>query len=162
MTEEQLYTLEAAQLMFAKSIFNGIWGLLEKENRSPEDDLEMLLAGYTSLYHWKKVGTPVHEQRGSWIISRIHLALGRAADALEWAQRCQDLAEEFPGEMKDFDLAYAQEGLARSYALAGDIEQAQTHWNQAAALGDQIADLEDKKIFLADFQGGDWYQLSND
>lgn len=162
MSEELLYSLPEAQIEFAKSAYNGIWGLLEKENRSAEDDLEMLLAAYASLYHWKKAGTAVHEQRGSWMISRVYQVLGRAPDALEWAQRCQELTEKHPRDMKDFDLAYAQEGLARAWALAGDLGQAQEYWEQAASLADRIADPEDKKIFLADFQGGDWYLLSND
>jgi tetratricopeptide (TPR) repeat protein len=157
--EQQSYSLSEAQLEFAKSIFNSIWGLLDKEDRSPEEDLEMLLAAYASLYHWTKVGTAVHYQRGAWMISRVYQTLGKAEPSLEWAQRCQQISEEHASEMEDFDLAFAQEALARAYALSGDKEKALTHWHKAADLGDQIKAQEDKKIFLGDFQGGNWYQL---
>jgi tetratricopeptide (TPR) repeat protein len=159
MSDTQRYTLPQAQLEFAKSIFNSIWGLLEKPDRSPEENLEMLLAAYASLYHWKKAGTAVHEQRGSWMISRVYQALAKTEDALEWAQRCFKINQEHPTEMEDFDHAYAQEALARAYALAGDHVKALRHWKQAASLGDQIEDPEDQKIFLEDFRGGNWYQL---
>ncbi len=64
--------------------------------------------------------------------------------------------------MEDFDLAYAQEALARANALAGEQEKALHHRQQAAKLGKQIKDPEDKKIFEGDFQGGNWYQLQTD
>ena len=159
MSEKQRYSLTEAQLEFAKSIYNSIWGLLEKGDRSLEDDQEMLLAAYASLYHWTKVGTAVHYQRGCWMISRVYQTLGKAESSLEWALRCLQISEEQPSEMKDFDLAYAQEALARAYALSGDQEKALDHWHQAADLGEQIKEPEDKKIFQTDFQRGNWYQL---
>lgn len=159
MNETKRYTLPQAQLEFAKSIYNSIWGLLEKPARTPEENQEMLLAAYASLYHWQKAGGAVQEQRGSWMVSRVCQTLGKAPEALEWAQRCQAISEEHAPEMEDFDLAYAQEGLARAYALAGDHEKALAHWKLAASLGDQIEDPEDKRIFLGDFRGGNWYQL---
>ncbi len=159
MSEEELYSISQAHLKFAKSIFNSIWGLLEKEDRSEEEDQEMLLAAYASLYHWLKVGTAVNYQRGSWMISRVHQVLGEPEPSLVWALRCYEISEKHNAEMEDFDLAYAQEALARSYALSGDQEKALQHWRQARELGEQIIDPEDKKIFQADFQGGDWYQL---
>ncbi len=63
--------------------------------------------------------------------------------------------------MEDFDLAYAEEGLARALALAGETGRAQEHWNRAASLGDKISDPQDKKIFLNDLKTGNWYQLSD-
>lgn len=162
MSEEKLYTLPDAHLAFAKSTFNSIWGLLEKEGRTPQEDLDMLLAAHASLFHWKIAGTVVNEQRGCWMISRVYQTLGRAAGALEWALRCQELTQNDPEKMEDFDLAYAQEGLARAYALSGDLDLAQEHWSQAASLGEMIKDQEDREIFTADLQGGNWYQLGID
>lgn len=162
MSQEELFTLSQAQLKFAKSTFNSIWGLLEKPDRTPEEDREMLLAAFASLYHWKKAGTEVHEQRGSWMISRVHLTLGNKEGALEWAHRCQEISEKYPGEMEDFDLAYAQESLARAYAFSGIQLEALLHWRQAKDLGNNIKDPEDKKIFMGDFQGGTWYDLQVD
>lgn len=159
MSEEKKYTLDEAQLAFAKASFNSLWGLLEKPDRSAEEDREMLLAAFTSLYHWRAVGTAVQEQRGSWMISRVYQVLGKAHDALEWALCCYEITQKYPSEMKDFDLAYAEEGLARAYALSGDKHKALKHRQKALELGEKIKDPEDKEIFTGDLQGGNWYNL---
>ena len=159
MGEDKKYTLDEAQLVFAKSSFNSIWPLLDKPDRTLDEDRDMLLAAFTSLYHWRVVGTAVQEQRGSWMIARVNQVLGRAEDALEWALRCYEITEANPAEMKDFDLAYAEEGLARAYALSGDDDKAQKHKQKAVELGDKIKDPEDKEIYLGDLQGGNWYNL---
>ena len=159
MSEEKQYTLVQAQREFAKISFNSLWPLLDKTPRTSEEEREMLLAAFASLYHWRKVGTAVHEQRGSWMISRVYQELGRANEALEWAQHCFEISQENPSEMEDFDLAYAQEALARAYALSGDQEKALKSWKLAAELGERIKDPEDKKIFLEDLQGGNWHNL---
>ena len=143
----------------AKSIFNGIWELLEKTGRSPEEDEEMLLRAFASAYHWKQIGNAVHFQRGYWMISRVYQALGKAEAALEWAQKCAEITKEHTAALEDFDLAYAEEALARSFALAGQFELAKQHYQHAAELGSKIMDPEDHKIFQADFQGGDWFGL---
>ena len=106
-----------------------------------------------------QVGTALNDQRGRWILSRVYIALGRSKDALEQAIKCQEITESNPDEMKDFDLAFAQEGLARAYAMAGDLEKAKKHHKRASELGDMIKDPEDKEIFITDLKGGDWFNL---
>ena len=156
---DEKYTLEEAQEKFAKSIFNDIWPLLEKTDRSPADEEELLLCAFASLYHWKQSGTKVNIQRGYWMVSKVYQVLGKAEPALAWAEKCAAVSNDFPAAMKDFDLAYAQEALARSYALAQKLEKAREHHRLAAELGDQIQDPDDKRIFLGDFEGGDWHGL---
>lgn len=153
------FTLEEGHQKFAKNIFNGIWKLLEKSDRSAADDEEMLMRAFASAYHWKQIGTEIHSQRGYWMISKVYQELGKAAPALEWAQKCAEITRNHRQEMKDFDLAYSEEALARSYALAGDFDLAKEHHQQAAELGDKIQDPEDRKIFQSDFIGGNWYGL---
>jgi tetratricopeptide (TPR) repeat protein len=161
MSVEKKFTLLEAQEKFAKSIYNGIWKLLGKPDRSPSEDEDMLLSAFASLYHWKQIGNQVNLQRGYWMISRVYLTVGNKSSALEWAKKCAGVSKTHPEAMEDFDLAYAEEGLARAYALAGDLEKAKEHHDRAAELGDQINDPEDKEIFLGDFAGGDWYQLTD-
>ena len=153
------FTLEESHEKFAKSIFNGIWKLLEKPGRTPAEDEEMLMRAFASAYHWKQIGNQAHFQRGYWMISKVYQVLGKAAPALEWAQKCAEITQTHPQALEDFDLAYSEEALARSYALAGDHDQARRHHRQAVLLGGKIQDPEDRKIFLGDFKSGDWYGL---
>jgi len=160
MSEDHKDALKEKHLEFAKSTNNRVWELLEKQDRTPKDDEDMLLASFSPLYHWKHAGSAVHTQRGCWMISRAYLALDRAEQSKEWALKCLEVTENNPGEMAEFDLAYAQEGLARVYALIGDYTLAQQHYDLALELGDQIKDPEDQKIFRDDLNGWDWNEFS--
>ncbi len=153
------FTLEEAQQELAKGTNQRVWEMLEKSNRTPAEEEDMLLAAYTSLYLWKEVGTAVQVQRGCWLAAKAHIALDQSEDAVHWAEKCLQITEENPQEMEDFDLAFAQEVLARAYALAGDLKKAQEHRSRAVVLGEQIQDPEDREIFWSDFQAGSWYLL---
>jgi hypothetical protein len=61
--------------------------------------------------------------------------------------------------MMDFDLAYAEEGMARALALVGRLEDARPHYEKAKAAGEGLLEAEDREIFLGDFGSGDWYGL---
>lgn len=156
MGKEKLDHLKEEHLQFAKSTNNRVWDLLEKAARTPAEDQEMLLAAYASLYHWMCAGSAVNFQRGCWMLSRVYRVQNQGEAALEWALKCQEITENNPAEMKDFDLAYAQEALTRAYALTGDTEQAKKHFDRAAELGKNIKDPEDREFFMKDFKGGNW------
>ena len=117
----------------------------------------MLLAAHTSLYHWLQIGTAVNAQRGHWLLLRVYILLGLSQNAVEHALRCQEITENKPEEMQDYDLAFAQETLARAYALVGDKVKAQEYLELAEKLGQAIQDKEDKDIFTGDLNSGDWY-----
>ncbi|MEJ2570467.1 MAG: tetratricopeptide repeat protein [Anaerolineales bacterium] len=116
----------------------------------------MLIAAFSSLYHWCQVGNPVNAQRGHWLLSRVFLDLERAEEALVHALWCMELTEREKDSMEDFDEAYAHEGLASAYAFQGKTESARNHFDRARELGELIADDEDEVIFLNDLMGGDW------
>lgn len=137
----------------AKSIHGEVWSLLEKQNRTEDENRRMVHAAHASLYHWLHAGAAVNEQRGEWLIARVYATLGRAESALDHAQRCRAITEEHSDEMKDFDIAYAFEGLARAYALAGQADEAARFKKQAREAGNAIADAEDRKIFDHDYEG---------
>jgi hypothetical protein len=159
MNEETRYSLDEAHKEFAKRFNGRVWELLEKQSRSPEEEEEMLLAQSASHYHWRHVGAVVHQQRGHWLFSRIYAVLNRPDEALDHAMTCLTLTESNRDAMKDFDIAYAQEALARAYALKGNEQLAKEHHGKAAGLGEAIADPEDREIFMGDLQSGNWYGI---
>jgi len=160
MPEGNMDSLKEIHHKLAIETNNQVWDLLDKKTRTPQEEQEMLVAVYASLYHWNQVGTAANTQRGYWMLSRVYLALNRPADALDWALKCQEITDNKSSEMEDFDLAFAQEGLARAYAITGDLDQARYHYDQAYALGKQIKDLEDKEIFTNNLKGGNWFHFS--
>ncbi len=153
------YTLEEAGKRFAMTLNGKVWELLGKAPRTREEDERMVHAAHASCAHWLNTGTGVHQQRAEWLIGHVYSELGLADSALRHALRCLELTEEFAEEMKDFDRAYAYEGAARAYALAGEQEQARLFIRLAQERGEAIADAEDRSIFFGDFEGGKWHGL---
>ena len=159
MDEIKMYTIDEAHKHFAKSINGRVWELLQKSGRSPSDNDEMLHAAHACTYHWKFAGTAVHQQRGEWLVSHVHVLLGHPNEALRHAERCFELTESNKDLMKDFDIAYAFEGLARAHAMIGDQKMAEEFLYLAQQAGNGIMDEEDKSIFMGDFDSGNWYGL---
>lgn len=159
MSDETKFTVEEAHLHFAKSINGKVWELLGKDRRTKAENDQMLYAAHACTYHWLHVGTRVHQQRGEWLISHVHTVLGNSSQALKHAERCFELTETYREAMKDFDIAYAYEGLARANALAGKVEEAKNWYQMAQQAGKAIVDEEDRQIFYGDFETGNWYGL---
>ncbi len=156
MPEEKI-SLEEAHRLFAKSCNARVWELLGQTTRTALENDELLLAAQASLYHWQQVGTPLNVQRANWLLARAHTVLGDPAGAMKHATRCIELTKAHMSEMKDFDIAYAFEAMARTYALLGDRMNAKEYYDLALRVGQAIQDPEDKQIFMGDFSGGEWY-----
>lgn len=159
MEEAKIVTEEQAHQHLALALNGVVWDLLRKPDRSKADDERMVHAAHASCYHWLKIGTGLHHQRGEWLIAHVYSELGHAGAALRHASRCLELTREHADLMEDFDRAYACEAMARAYALVGNLMDAGTFLERAAEAGRLISNEEDRKIFLSDFEGGNWYGL---
>ena len=129
-------------------LFNYVWTLLDKSDRAPEDEDELIHAAHASRFHWGKVGTAENFGRGEWQISRVYSVLGRAEPALHHARRYLEICEQ--NGIADWDLAFAYEALARASRVAGDEEAARDYLRRAREAGEQIADKDDREHFEAD------------
>jgi hypothetical protein len=109
---------------------------------------------HASLHHWRIAGGPVETARGEWLVSHVYAVLGRGEPALVHARRSYESCLGGEG-FRDFDLAYAYEGMARALAALGaDVGD----WKaRAAEAGAAIRDDEDRSIFDGDFAAGPWY-----
>lgn len=131
-------------------LFNSTWSLLETEDRSRQQDDEMLHMAHASRHHWGRVGTPRNFARGEWQCSRVYAVLGRAEPSRHHAQRVLDICQE--NEIGDFDLAFAYEALARASAVAGDADEARRMTELALEASEQVAEEEDRNILLGDLE----------
>lgn len=157
MLEEKLYTAMEAHRLFAINLNNEVWELLEKPSRTREENDRMICAAHASCCHWLEVGSVVNHQRGEWLISRVYSVLGFSETALYHAQRCLELTETNFNLMRDFDIAFAYEGMARAYAVAGNASSAREYTQKASAAGKKVMDEEDKNVFLVEFNQGNWH-----
>lgn len=134
----------------AKDLFNGVWRLLEKEDRSPAEDERMVHMAHASRYHWEQVGTASNLSIGEWQISRVYAVVGRPEPALHHAHRALQIAQE--NNIGDFQVAFGYEALARAAAVAGDMEDARRWTEQALAAVDDIAKEFDRELLLSDLE----------
>ena len=139
-----------ARRRLAAACFNKTWTLLEKDDRTPEDDDEMLHCAHASRYHWGEIGTAANRARGEWQCARVYAVLGRPEPALHHARRCLEICESDPGALEDWDLPFAYEALARAHALGGEAAEAARCLAQARALGAAIAEEDERALLGAD------------
>ncbi len=136
----------ATQRRLAGDLFNRSWRLLELENRTPEQDDELVHCVHASCHHWSAVGTPAHRARGEGQCARAYSALGRAEPALHHAQRCLDLARAGGEGFEDWDLASAFEVMARAKLAAGEGAEANEYVRLARQQLEAVADRDDRAV----------------
>lgn len=133
---------------FASDLFNRTWELIDKPDRTPAEDDEMIAAAMGSRYHWGTVGQPINFATGDWQISRVYAVLGQGENALHFGQRCLALCKEH--NLGAFDLAYAYEAIARAHALLDNPDDRDHHITLARATGQDIDDDEDRELLMSD------------
>jgi hypothetical protein len=133
---------------FAIDLFNFVWSLLDKPERTVQENDKMVHAAHASRFHWGEVGTPVEIERGEWQISRVYSVLNRPQAALYHAQRCLAICSE--NQIGDFDIAFAYEALARAYAKAGADLECTQYFELAHKAGEHIKEKEDRDYFFSE------------
>lgn len=134
----------------AADLFNGVWKLLDKKDRTVEEDDRMLHMAHASRHHWEQVGTAANLARGEWQCSRVYCVLGRAEPAGHHARRVLEICQ--ANGIGDWDLGFAYEALARASAVAGDQEQARAWTEQALNAAGDIAEDEERELLLGDLE----------
>jgi len=149
MTQEKKFS-EEEHKKFAVALFNLTWSLMDKKDRTREEDDKMIHAAHASRFHWGEIGTPVHFERGEWQISRVYSVLKRSEPAFYHAQRCLEICK--ANNIGDFDIAFAYEAMARAYAVAGQKAECKKYLELAKAAGDQIKEKEDRDYFFSELK----------
>lgn len=135
-----------AERRLAAGLFNATWQLMDRADRTDEDDDAMVHMAHASRHHWGRVGGPENRARGEWQCSRVYAVLGRAEPSLYHAGRCLELCERY--ELVEWDLAFAHEAMARARAVAGDAEGARQSIERARAV--PVAAAEDRDLLATD------------
>ncbi len=125
-------------------IFNYVWSLLDKTERTESDDEEMAHAAHASRFHWGLAGTAKEWSIGEWQISRVYSVLRRSEPAIHHGRRALQLADE--NHIGAFFVAYGYEALARAYAVAGDYQSMQKYLDLANRAAGGIPEPENRKM----------------
>lgn len=134
----------------AVELFNATWDLMDKKDRTKEDNDAMIHSAHASRYHWGLIGKPENLERGEWQISRVYTVLGMGETALHHAKRCLEICRE--KEIGDWDLAFAYEAVARAYKTLGDEAMTKEFVKKAREAGEKIAEQGDKDYFISELE----------
>ena len=141
---------ENAHNFFSAHCFNRAWDLMEKPDRTPEEDEQMVLLNQASLWHWtqREDCKNANMSIGYWQASRIQSILGRADEARRYGRLCLRYSQ----EETPFLLAYAYEALARAEKVAGNRAKAAKYHAEATRSAESVDDAEDRKVLLSDLE----------
>ena len=133
---------------FSASCFNGVWGLLEKSDRSAEEDRLLREMAHASLYHWleRKDKEPKNISIGLWLLSRVYAVLGDGPSAARYAGECIEFSEELPA----FYFGYAYEAAARAAAVQGNLDERDELIRIAGSQMFRIRDGEERGMLRGD------------
>jgi hypothetical protein len=87
----------------------------------------------------------------------VYAVLGKGDEALHHAHETMRLTNEHG--FKDFDLAYAYEAMARSYAASKKEDGFSEFYSKAKNAGELISDSKDKKYFIDDLASKPWFEF---
>jgi DNA-binding transcriptional MerR regulator len=144
----------AAHRRLGVDLFNYTWTLIEKADRTPAEDDEMIHATHASRWHWARAEgrTTANLARGEWQCARVYSILGRGEPALWHARRCVEHAEAAVSEgvAESWDVPSSYEAMARAFAVAGDRPAAEEWRSRARAAVAAIEGAEDRQIIEQD------------
>ena len=107
-----------------KELFNRVWEFLNLDQRTPEQEAEMIHTVHAMAYHWGRVGEGPRLARAEWQCSWVYSELERPEPALYHAHRCEAVCRQHADELEDFDLPAMHEAFARAHLVAGNREEA--------------------------------------
>ena len=140
----------AAHRRFAAECFNGVWDLLDREERSDDQVAEMIHMAHASLWHWRHTGqaTAQNYAVGTWQLSRVYAVTGNPGEARRYGRESLQLCREH--HLDAFYLAYAHEALARAAATNGDEPEQARHLAQAEEVASRIDSEANREALLRD------------
>ena len=136
----------------AATCFNQVWDLLEKENRTPEEQEQMIHLCHSSFWHWTQADecTEQNLSIGYWQLSRVYAVVGQGENALNYAKRCISVSEE--AGLAPFYIGYGYEAAARACIVLGQYDESQRYKESAYEYAEKMTDVESKKLLVSDLE----------
>ena len=138
-----------AHRYFAVQCFNAAWELIDKKDRSPDDEVEMLERAMASRWHWGFVGGAEQLATGDWQIAHCASLIGLGVLAQVYAERAFLTCEQ--EGWSDWRRASMLEGMARAAAAAGDLSAHAKYYALAEAAVADIAADSDRDLIASQF-----------
>jgi len=143
---------QAAHKYFSTHCFNSAWDLIDKSERTPEEDEQMIRLSLASQYHWsqREDSSSTSASIGFWQTSRIYALIGQVDNARRYGQLCLGASQE--EGVEPFYLGFAYEALARAEAVAGKEQEMEAFLDKAKSAAEKIDKEDEKKMLLDDLK----------
>jgi tetratricopeptide (TPR) repeat protein len=150
MAEKPEFDVAAAHKYFSAHCFNAAWDLIDKTDRTAEEDEAMVHLSLASLWHWtqREDCTATSLSAGYWQVSRTYALAGEADSARRYGQRCLEVSQS--EDVGPFYVGYAYEALARAESTAGDWDRMKEYLEQARRAAQEVGEADNRKILLDD------------
>ena len=114
----QTSTDETIHKRYSAECFNKVWEFIDKKDRSPEDEEEMLRLAMTSHWHWTQRSdyAPDKASVAYWQISRVFALMEQADNARRYAKRSLGVLEN--SDVDPFFVGYAHEAVSYTHLRA--------------------------------------------
>ena len=145
MPKKHDFELQAAHKYFSAHCFNAAWDLIDKPDRTPEEDQQMIQLNHASMWHWTQRDdfTRKNASIGYWQASRIYALIGEADNARKYGQLCLEVSDS--DELEPFYLGYAYEALARAESVAGNKEDINQYLKKAREAARRVKKSDNRK-----------------
>ena len=146
------FDLQSAHKYFSSACFNQAWDLIDKPDRTLEEDEAMIRLCLSSTWHWtqRQDCTDKNLSVSFWQAARIYAILGQADNARRYGQMSLEAGKR--GLLTPFYMGYAYEALARAEMVAGNHKAMNEYLAKAIKYTEAVIDPEEKKLLLDDLE----------
>jgi len=123
---------------------------LEADERTIDDDVELLTNAFASRHHWQIVGGAPQAITADWMISRAACEVGNPDLAVAFAQRAFDGVQS--GTHPAWLRASVFEGLGRAHAVSGQATLRDQYVSLAWLVLEQETDPENRAVIAEQLQ----------
>jgi tetratricopeptide (TPR) repeat protein len=134
----------------ASQCFNRVWDFLDLQERTKEEEEQMIHLAHTSFWHWTQVEehTPTNLSIGYWQIARVYAVVGNGGQSRYYAERCVEVS--LQADIPPFYIGYGYEALARAYMVLGQNEVALDIFQKALSYAEEVVVEDSKNMLLKD------------
>ena len=144
------FDVAAAHKYFSAECFNQAWDLIDKSDRTPEENEAMIRLSIASTWHWTQRAdcAPTNLSVGYWQTSRIYALLGQADNSRHYGQLSLSALQ--GDDVPPFYRGYAYEALARAESVARNKAKMEAFLAEARRAAEGVTEDEGRQMLLAD------------
>lgn len=129
--------------------FNQTWDFIDNDHKTQAEKMQLIDLAHGSKLHWVLSEPPmINIVRADWLISHAYAHLDFGGLALSYAKIC--LEQTLNHKIKDFDLVFAYEAMARAYKILGDVSLCQAYLDKAYEAVKGVEKKEDKVYCISE------------